>query len=74
MVNMLSVYASTSGAMVTVIACTFVLFPHLVTSRLVTATASQQYACMYILSFAAAVKQRLSSASRDQGQRFNTGW
>ena len=59
------------GAMVTVIACTFVLFPHLVTSfNLLTAIASQQYACMYILMFAAAVKQRLSSASRDQGQRF----
>ena len=57
------------GAMVTVIACTFVLFPHLVTSfNLLTAIASQQYACMYILMFAAAVKQRLNDASDGQGR------
>jgi glutamate:GABA antiporter len=56
------------GVMVSLISLTFVIFPHLVTSfNLLTAIASQQYACMYILMFATAVKQRYGGVSGQTG-------
>jgi len=62
------------GCIVTLISIVFLIMPSLQSSfKLLSAIASQQYACMYILMFAAAVKMRLHETSIVSGFRIPGG-